>query len=95
MEKDIENRLVKEVQKRHGKCPKFVSPGTDGMPDRIVLLPGRKIGFVEVKDPGKKARPLQASRHRMLRRLGFPTYVLDGKEQIEGILDDIEGSDGT
>lgn len=50
----------------------------------MVLLPEGKIGFVEVKAPGKKPRPLQAARHGLLRRLGFKVYVLDDQEQIEG-----------
>ena len=72
-----------------GIAPKLVSPGFDGMPDRLVLLPGGKIGFVEVKAPGKEPRPLQVARHGLLRRLGFKVYVLDAPEQIAGILDEI------
>ena len=68
---------------------KFTSPGFDGMPDRLVLLPGGKCGFVEVKAPGKKPRALQRVRHEMLKGLGFKVYVLDTKEQIEEIIDDI------
>ncbi len=88
-EKTIEQKLIKAVKSAGGIAPKLVSPGFDGMPDRIVLLPGGKIGFVEVKAPGKKPRPLQAARHRLLRRLGFKVYVLDDPEQIGGILDEI------
>lgn len=72
-----------------GIAPKLVSPGFDGMPDRLVLLPGGKIGFVEVKAPGKEPRPLQVARHGLLRRLGFKVYILDDLEQIGGILDEI------
>ena len=88
-EKEIEQKLTSAVRQIGGICPKFVSPGFDGMPDRIVLLPEGKIGFVEVKAPGKKPRPLQAVRHGLLRRLGFKVYVLDDPKQIEGILDEI------
>ena len=72
-----------------GIAPKFVSPGYDGMPDRIVLLPGGRMAFVEIKAPGKVPRPLQEARHRMLRKLGFKVFVLDQPEQIGGILDEI------
>ena len=82
-EKIIEQHLVKAVKNSGGIAPKLVSPGFDGMPDRLVLLPGGKIGFVEVKAPGKVAR------HGLLRRLGFKVYVLDDPEQIGGILDEI------
>lgn len=88
-EKTIEQRLVKAVKNSGGIAPKLVSPGFDGMPDRLVLLPGGKIGFVEVKAPGKEPRPLQVARHGLLRRLGFKVYILDAPEQIGGILDEI------
>lgn len=89
LEKAIEQKLVKTVKHMGGIALKFISPGFDGMPDRLVLLPKGKIAFVEVKAPNKKPRPLQAARHGMLRRLGFKVYVLDHAEQIGGILDDI------
>ena len=88
-EKIIEQHLVKAVKNSGGIAPKLVCPGFDGMPDRLVLLPRGKIGFVEVKAPGKEPRPLQAARHGLLRRLGFKVYVLDAPEQIGGILDEI------
>ncbi|MGN1457468.1 MAG: VRR-NUC domain-containing protein [Acutalibacteraceae bacterium] len=89
-EKTIECKLVIEVKKHGGICPKFVSPGFDGMPDRLVLMPYGKMAFVEVKAPNKKPRPLQLSRHRLLERLGFRVYVLDDDKQIGGILDEIQ-----
>ena len=88
-EKTIEQHLVKAVKNSGGIAPKLVSPGFDGMPDRLVLLPGGKIGFVEVKAPGKEPRPLQVARHGLLQRLGFKVYVLDDPDQIGGILDEI------
>ena len=91
-EKAIEQKLSLMVKKRGGICPKFVSPGYDGMPDRIVLLPGCHFAFVEVKAPGKKPRPLQIARHKLLTRLGFKVYVLDNEQQIGGILDEIQAS---
>lgn len=91
-EKQIENKLIAEVKKCGGICPKWVSPGFDGVPDRIVLLPGMRIGFVEVKAPGKKPRPLQVSRHKLLRRLGFRVYVLDNESQIGGMIDEIQAT---
>ena len=91
-EKTIEQKLVTAVKKQGGICPKFVSPGFDGMPDRLVLLPFGRFAFVEVKAPGEKPRPLQLARHRLLSRLGFRVYVLDSEEQIGGVLDEIENS---
>ena len=91
-EKTIERKLVMAVKAAGGIAPKFTSPGFDGMPDRIVLLPGGHIGFVEVKASGEKPRPLQLARHGLLRRLGFKVYVIDGEEQIGGVLDEIQSS---
>ena len=91
-EKQIEQKLVTETRKKGGLAVKFVSPGYAGMPDRLVLLPGGKLAFVEVKAPGKKPRPLQLKRKRMLEGLGFPVYVVDNIEQIGGILDEIQST---
>ena len=88
-EKQIESKLVKAVRNVGGMCPKLVSPGTDGMPDRMVLLPGCRIAFVEVKAPGKEPRPLQTQRHRQLRALGFPVFVLDDPEQVPQIVKEV------
>ena len=88
-ENEIERRLSVSVKEMGGMAVKFVSPGLDGVPDRIILLPGRKIAFVELKAPGKKPRPLQEKRKRQLEGLGFPVYVIDKAEQIGGVLDEI------
>ena len=92
LEKVIEMQLMKAVKKMGGRAVKFMSPGFDGMPDRLVLLPGGKCGFVEVKAPGKKPRALQVVRHEMLRAMGFKAYVLDAIGQIEEIINDICGA---
>ncbi len=87
-EKQIEQALVKAARKRGGVALKFVSPGMAGVPYRLVLFPGGRMAFVEVKAPGKKPRPLQLFRHEQLRRLGFRVYVVDSKEKIEGFLEE-------
>lgn len=91
-ERDVEHTLVTEAKKRGGIAPKFVSPGMSGMPDRLVLLPEAKMGFVELKAPGKKPRVLQEKRHRDLRNLGYRVYVLDRAEKVKEVLDDIQTS---
>ena len=88
----IEQKLVKDTKAAGGIALKFTSPGFDGMPDRVLLFPDGRLCFVEVKAPGKKPRPLQLARHKLLRRLGFKVYVLDATEQIGGILDDIQAT---
>lgn len=90
-EKSIEQKLVLAVKNMGGIAPKFVSPGFDGMPDRLILFPGGRIAFVEVKAPGKKPRPLQLARHKLLQGLGFKVYVLDSVAGIETILSDMGG----
>lgn len=89
LEKTIERKLTVAVKKAGGIAVKFVSPSFDGMPDRLVLLPDGLIAFVELKAPGKRPRPLQESRHRLLRSLGFKVYVIDKPEQIGGMLDEL------
>ncbi len=91
-EKQIEQKLVQAVRKSGGMSLKFVSPNFDGMPDRLILLPGGKIAFAELKAPGKKPRPLQLARHKTLTNLGFRVYVIDSAEQIGAILDEIQSS---
>nr|DAZ21846.1 MAG TPA: Nuclease [Caudoviricetes sp.] len=91
-EKTLEHNLVMEVKRVGGLALKFVSPGFDGVPDRLVLLPGGKVGFVEVKAPGEHTRPLQEARLRLLRKMGFKAYVLDDEEQIGGIIDEIRAT---
>ena len=88
----IEQKLVKDTKAAGGIALKFTSPGFDGMPDRVLLFPDGRLCFVEVKAPGKKPRPLQLARHKLLMRLGFKVYVLDAAEQIGGILDDIQAT---
>ena len=94
-EKKIEQKLVTAVKKHGGICPKFVSPGFDGMPDRLLLLPHGRFAFVEVKAPGEKPRPLQLSRHRLLRRLGFRVYVLDALEDIDKIIKEVMSNEAS
>lgn len=90
-EKTIEQKLVKAVKATGGMCLKFVSPGTNAVPDRIILIALGKIAFVEVKAPGEKPRPLQVARIRQIRNLGFKVFVLDDENQIEAIIDEIVG----
>ena len=91
-EKTIEQKLVAEVKKRGGICPKWVAPGFDGVPDRLVFLPFSHFAMVEVKAPGEKPRPLQVSRHKLFNRLGFKVYILDAVEDIGGIIDEIQST---
>lgn len=88
-EKTLEGKLVRAVRALGGIAPKLVSPGFDGMPDRLLLLPGGRIAFAELKAPGKKPRPLQLRRKRQLEALGFRVYVIDHPDRIGGVLDEL------
>ena len=91
-EKTIEATLAKKVKSMGGIALKISSANYDGMPDRLVLLTDGRLAFVELKAPGKKLRPLQEKRKRQLEALGFSVFVIDGIEQIGGILDEIRGT---
>lgn len=88
-EKIIENKLKNTIKEKGGLCLKFVSPGFDGVPDRIILLPGGIIAFAELKAPGKKLHPLQERRKRQLESLGFSVFCIDNTECIGGVLNEI------
>ena len=88
-EKIIEEQLVKSIRLMGGLAPKFVSPGFDGVPDRLILLPNGRMAFAELKAPGKQLRPLQKRRKRQLEALGFRVFVIDNTDQIGGVLDEL------
>lgn len=82
-ESRVERRLKAQVEKIGGKALKFISPGVNGVQDRIVLLPGGRIIFVESKAPGKKLRKLQEYRAKELRKLGFRVECIDTVEKVD------------
>lgn len=88
----MERRLVHAVKDMGGFAMKFISPGFDGVPDRLVLLPYGRIAFVECKAPGEDLRPLQRKRKAQLEALGFSVYCLSGADQIGGMLHEIRGA---
>lgn len=91
-ERDVEKRLVEDVKKRGGEAYKFTSPGRSGVPDRLILLPGGRMGFVELKSPGEKPRPLQEKVFSHLRKLGYRVEIVDSCERIGEALDGIQGA---
>lgn len=82
-ELQIERRLTRAVKARGGMALKFVSPGWAGAPDRIVLLPGARVVFVELKRPGGRLRVLQEFRARQLAALGFEVHTVSTLEELE------------
>lgn len=85
-EKEIEEKFRIAVKRAGGKAYKFTSPGNGGVPDRLVVMPGGRIGFVEVKAPGKRPTSLQDMRMRELAGLGCTVLVLDSPEGIQGAI---------
>jgi len=82
-ERDIERFLKDEVQKLGGWCPKWVSPGNMGVPDRICFFPNGLIVFVEVKAPGKKPTKLQTIQIKRLNNYKQEAVVIDSKENVK------------
>ena len=82
-ERDIEAYLRDQVKAIGGIAYKFVSPGNAGVPDRLVLLPGERVVFVELKAPGRQPTPLQLRQQRRIRDLGFTVLVIDSKEGVD------------
>ena len=84
MEKHIEAKCRKFAKARGHVFWKLVVQGYPGVPDRLMLSPGRVV-FIEFKAPGKKPTPLQAAWHSRLRALGFEVHVIDNVLDFESI----------
>lgn len=82
----IEKHLRDQIKNMGGLCWKFVSPGMPGVPDRIAMLPGGKLVFVELKAPGQSAKPHQHRRHVDLWRVGQAVAVLDSIEAVDAFV---------
>lgn len=83
IERDVEQRLIRRVQGLGGECWKLAPLGVIGIPDRLVLLPGGRCAFAEIKAPGEKPRKLQVFWLNRLRGLGFVAVCLDTIEAVE------------
>ena len=81
-EKQVERNFVKAVKDAGGLAMKFVSPGRVGVPDRIVLLPGGRAVFAEIKRPDGKLRKSQEAAHREIRAKGFLVCVIRSDADI-------------
>lgn len=91
-ESKIEKRLKKRIEMLGGKALKFISPGMSGVPDRIILMPGGKVYFVELKAPGKKLRTLQEYRAKELKILGFDVRTIDTMEKVDLFTEEVKGN---
>ena len=89
-EKNIEKYLTKRVEESGGICLKYSNASMTGYPDRVVLLPGGKTLWIELKSKGEKPTPLQIIRHKMMGNIGHQVYVADSHESIDKILGEHE-----
>lgn len=85
----IESKLKVEIERRGGLSVKFVSPGWAGAPDRLVLMPGGRLWFLELKAPGKRPRPLQEKRIAELMGRGFRVRVVSSAGELEEFLREV------
>lgn len=85
----IENKLVREVEKRGGVCYKFVSPSNPGVPDRIVITPDGRVIFVELKAPfGRMSNIQKWQKERLLQR-GVDVRVVRGMDQVREFIREV------
>lgn len=85
-EKDIERLLARKIKDNGGMCIKLISDYINGLPDRMCLLPGGRIVFVELKSTGQKPRKIQLYMHGVLRGLGFRVEVIDTLAGVENFI---------
>ena len=88
-ESAVERRLTEMLRKRGALCLKFVSPGNPGVPDRIVLLPGGRVIFAELKAQDGRTGALQERQIARMRGLGADVRVLKGVEQVRGFVEEV------
>lgn len=90
LEKELEAKLRDAVKQQGGQAYKFTSPGNTGVPDRLVVFPDGKIGFIELKQTGKKPTKNQMLQMNRLTALGCKVYLLDSCTRIPYVLEDIQ-----
>ncbi len=89
LEKTIERKFAAALRARGAMAWKFVSPGRQGVPDRIVLMPGGKVAFVELKTETGKLSPMQRATIERMRALGHDVRVVYGAQQAMEIVEEL------
>lgn len=89
LEKEVEKILVSEVKKLGGRAYKWVSPGNDGVPDRIVIFPNRAPVFVELKTERGRLSSLQRVQCKRLKELGQDVRVVYGIDGLSQFFQDM------
>lgn len=88
-ESDIEARLVREVRKRGGLCYKFVSPGNNGVPDRIIITPDGRVYFVELKTEVGVVSKVQGFQIARIKAVNGNVRVLKGMDAVMAFLEEV------
>lgn len=86
-EKDIEKWIRQQIENMGGKFMKFVSPGNNGVPDRIAIMPGGHIWFVELKTDTGELAPIQTWQIEQLKKLDVPAIVVRGMTDARAFVD--------
>lgn len=86
MEKDLERWLGQELKKLGCIYMKFVSPGNDGVPDRIVVMPGGDVVFVELKSETGRLSHTQAFQIARLQQKGAMVFLISNKIEAQELL---------
>ena len=89
-EAEIERRLVKAVEKRGGLCYKFVSPANPGVPDRVIILPGGQVLWVELKTEIGHLAAIQRWQIQRMRERGADVRVVKGLDAVHNLLKEID-----
>lgn len=87
-ESNVENYFKKKAKENGWMCLKFASPGTNGVPDRIILKDG-SVKFVELKAPNEVPRPLQIATFKQMEKHGCKVFVIDTKPKVDKFFSDI------
>lgn len=88
-ERDIERILVDEVKKLGGLAYKWVSPGNDGVPDRIIIFRGKPPVFVELKSEAGRVTSLQGAQIARLTELGQTVRIVRGIDGLSQFFQDL------
>lgn len=86
LEKDLERKMKEMAEVENGKFLKMFVSGETGIPDRLMLLPGGKACFVELKQKGKKPTKKQLYYHKKLRMQGHEVYVIDNETDAQALI---------
>lgn len=92
-ESQIERRLVEGVKRLGGMCLKFVSPGTLGVPDRIIITAKGRAIFVELKTETGRLTKIQRYVIGEMQKRGADARVVKGIDEVKELLAEIEGGD--